>query len=277
MTIATPKEVHDGLIMAGICGHWDESLNYFQEDQIVGCFLQGSQNYNLDTPESDIDTKLIVTPTFAQLGLNKAPVSTTHVRDNNEHIDFKDIRLYVQCFRKQNLNFLEILFTPFSILNPLYRNEWNRLVAAREEIAHMNPWKAVKTMKGIAENKYEHMKHPFPSKIETLEKYGYDPKELCHLVRVWDYMLRYIQGETYANCLIPDQNMRDFLIRIKQGAYSADVAEAIANFCLNETENIADSFCAKTVDQENGEAQELLEDVCLQIMKISMKKELNET
>ena len=42
--------------------HYVEALEYFPERSIVGLFLQGSQNYGLDTPNSDIDTKLIVVP-----------------------------------------------------------------------------------------------------------------------------------------------------------------------------------------------------------------------
>ena len=105
--IASPQEIRDGLIMKRVCDHYNESLNYFSEDQIVGCFLQGSQNYGLDHEGSDVDTKLIVVPNFRDICLNKKPVSTTHVRANEEHTDWKDIRLYMDTFRKQNLNFLE--------------------------------------------------------------------------------------------------------------------------------------------------------------------------
>ena len=35
-------------IMSRLREHYDESLKYFKEEQIVGCFLQGSQNYQLD-------------------------------------------------------------------------------------------------------------------------------------------------------------------------------------------------------------------------------------
>ena len=80
-------------IMEGVHDHFEEALQYFPKDNIVGIFLQGSQNYGLDTENSDIDTKLIVTPTFEDLALNKQPQSTTHVRANAEHIDIKDIRM----------------------------------------------------------------------------------------------------------------------------------------------------------------------------------------
>ena len=59
----------------------------------VGLFLQGSQNYNLDYEGSDIDTKAIMLPSFSDFVLNAKPLSTTHIMENNEHVDFKDIRL----------------------------------------------------------------------------------------------------------------------------------------------------------------------------------------
>ena len=196
---------HEGSIMARVKGHYDEALNYFPKEQIVGVFLQGSQNYKLDIEGSDVDTKLILVPSFKDIALNKKPVSTTHVRANDEHTDWKDIRLYMETFRKQNLNFLEILFTDYYIINPLYEEQWNRLIEAREEIAHMNPYRAVKSMKGVAMEKWHAMEHPYPSKVDVLAKYGYDPKQLHHLFRVEEYLTRYINGETYKDCLIPKE------------------------------------------------------------------------
>lgn len=81
-------------IMNRVQDHFEESLTMFDKSRIVGIFLQGSQNYGLQIPTSDVDTKLIVTPTFDEVVLNKKP---THVRANNEHIDLKDIRLMLEA------------------------------------------------------------------------------------------------------------------------------------------------------------------------------------
>ena len=51
-------------IMNNVCGHLEEAYEYFPEDRVVGIFLQGSQNYGLDYEKSDVDTKLIIAPTF---------------------------------------------------------------------------------------------------------------------------------------------------------------------------------------------------------------------
>ena len=53
------QTAHDALIMKRMREHYEEALLHFPEDQIVGIFLQGSQNYGLDYEGSDVDTKLI--------------------------------------------------------------------------------------------------------------------------------------------------------------------------------------------------------------------------
>lgn len=260
-------------VMDRVREHYDEALTYFPEDRIVGIFLQGSQNYGLATPQSDVDTKLIVTPTFKDIAMNRKPVSTTHIRTNEEHIDFKDIRLYIQTFRKQNLNFLEILYTDFAIVNPIYEKQWNRLVESREVITHFNPYRSVQSMKGIALEKYHAMEHEYPSKIEVLKKYGYDPKQLHHLVRVEDYLGRYINGESYENCLDPGP-MKQELIEIKMGKYSLVDARSIADKAKAHVEEMAEYAYSIYPNEEDPEVNELLDDVQYEIMRIAVKGEL---
>ena len=275
MTVASPKEIRHGLIMKRVQDHYDEALKYFPEEQIVGVFLQGSQNYELDYAGSDVDTKLIVVPSFKDICLNRKPVSTTHVRANDEHTDWKDIRLYMETFRKQNLNFLEILFTDFYIINPMYKAEWDRLVEAREFIARMNVHRAVKSMKGIAMEKYHAMEHRYPAKVDIIDKYGYDGKQVSHLDRVDDYLERYIAGEAYKDCLIPTSSRRPRMMDFKMlSVYSLEEARVIAKEILDHTVAMADEFCAKHPDQEETWVRELLEDVSYNIMRISVEREL---
>ena len=275
MTMVSYKEIRRGLIMNRVMEHYDEALQYFPEEQIVGIFLQGSQNYELDYEDSDVDTKLIVVPSFKDICLNKKPVSTTYVRANNEHTDWKDVHLYMETFRKQNLNFLEILFTDYYIVNPMYKKEWDRLVEAREFIAHMNVHRAVKSMKGNAMEKYHAMEHKYPAKADIIEKYGYDGKQVSHLIRIYDYLRRYIAGEPYKDCLIPSKELRKLIMDYKMlNVFDLDHARVEAKQYLDMVVELADKFCASHSDQEEAWVRELLEDVSYNIMRISVKKEL---
>jgi hypothetical protein len=260
--------------MSRVRDHYEEAKQYFPEDRIVGIWLQGSQNYGLDLPTSDVDTKLIVVPTFKDIALNRKPVSTTHVRANDEHIDFKDIRLYVETFKKQNLNFLEILFTDYFIVNPLYAEQWNRLVNASEQIAHMNPYRAVKSMKGVAMEKYHAMEHPYPTKLDLIEKYGFDGKQVHHLFRVDDYLTRYINGESYKDCLKPSSHLVEHMFEYKRHEIDLETARKEAKEVLDHATQVADDFCATRIDEEDSSMRDLLQDVSYNIMKIATLKEL---
>ena len=278
MTVASPREIRNGLIMKRVRDHYEEALKYFPEEQIVGCFLQGSQNYELDYEGSDVDTKLIVVPNFKDICLNRKPVSTTHVRENDEHTDWKDIRLYMETFRKQNLNFLEILFTDFYIINPMYKAEWDRLIEAREFIARMNEFRAVKSMKGIAMEKYHAMEHRYPVKVDIIDKYGYDGKQVSHLDRVDDYLERYIAGEPYKDCLIPTHTRKPRMMDFKMlSVYPLEEARVIAKEILDHVIAIADKFCEEHKDYEEPWVRDLLEDVSYNIMRIAVENELKES
>jgi len=264
----------DKEIMKRVMEHLDEARTLVPEKHIVGIFLQGSQNYGLDYEGSDIDTKCIVTPSFKEIALARKPLSTTHIRENEEHIDLKDIRLYVQTFRKQNLNFLEILYTPyFWCPNTGFYHEWERLIEHREEITHYDRVRSVKSMMGIASEKYFAMEHHYPARMPWIEKYGYDPKQLSHLLRVSEYLKRYISGEDYGSCLITKQP--EYLKEVKLGCHNLEDARKIAKETYDEIHSICDNFITiHEKDPVDRTIDELLDDVAYEIMKISVQRDM---
>jgi hypothetical protein len=185
----------------------------------------------------------------------------------------KDIRKYCECFRKQNLNFLEILFTDYKVINSYYANQWNRLIEAREQIARMNPYRAVRSMYGIAGEKYHAMCHPYPSKMDIIEKYGYDGKQVSHLLRVEDYLERYIAGESYEACLRPTPSKVDEIMAYKLQQIPLEVAQLRAEVVYVHCLHMKDMFCNSHKEHEDEEVRALLEDVQCNIMKISVKEE----
>ena len=100
-----------------------EHYDYLEKKgfEIVFLALQGSQNYGLDVYDedymSDVDTKAVILPSFEDFVYNREPKSKTLVLENNEHIDVKDIRVMFETYKKQNVNFIETLFTEFKIVN----------------------------------------------------------------------------------------------------------------------------------------------------------------
>lgn len=260
-------------VMERLQEHYEEAKLHFPEDRIVGIFLQGSQNYGLDTEFSDVDTKLVVVPTFEQLAMNApGPVSTTYIRDNEEHIDFKDVRLMLQLFKKQNMNFLEILFTPYKIINPLYEDAWNKLVTHREVIARYNVVTNIRSMKGVALEKYHAMEHRYPAKVAVIDKFGYDPKQLHHLFRVEEYIERYLKGEDYETCMLPRDP--EYLKGVKLGSFNLEQARYAGKKAIDHVTEMVDNAVETLESVNNAYVDALINGVQYEIMKIAITEEL---
>ena len=133
--------------------HYDKliSLGY----NVVGVFLYGSQNYELDYSGSDVDSKAIILPTLNDIVFNRQPVSTTLDMGNGCLCDVKDIRKMFECFKKQNINFVELLFTQYYILNPIYEELFAPMFDNAEKIARYNNYASVNCMCGMAFEKYK--------------------------------------------------------------------------------------------------------------------------
>lgn len=247
--------------------HYNEIKNMGYE--IVGVFLQGSQNYELDYENSDIDSKAIILPKFEDFVLNRNPISTTHIMSNNEHIDLKDIRLMFECFKKQNINFVEILFTRFKIINSKYKSFIQKLFDNNELIARYNNYASVNCIAGTSLEKYKALEHPYPSIKDKIEKYGYDPKQLHHIIRLNEFIKRYLAGEKYADCLVSKN--KQYLIEVKKGLHTLEEARKIAKELCDETYKIKQKYMQENPVKVNKECETILNEALIDIMKYSFK------
>ena len=254
-----------------------EDFNYVTSlgHNVLGVFLQGSQNYNLSYSGSDIDTKAIIIPSFEDFVLNRKPVSTTLIKKDNSHIDLKDIRLMHECFRKQNINFIEILFTKYRHLNPEYAELYQPMFDNNERIAHYNNYAAVNCIAGMVYEKHKAMEHPYPTLKDKIEKYGYDNKQLHHILRCNEFLQRYINGVPYAKCLIPTDPR--YLIDVKAlYIYSLEEARKIANNCVAITKDVKQKYMDTHEVVIDREVDTIMNNVLIDVLKYAFKKEIGD-
>lgn len=248
-----------------------KSLGY----NVLGVFLQGSQNYHLDYEGSDIDTKAIIIPSFEDFVLNRKPVSTTLILPSNEHIDLKDIRLMHECFRKQNINFLEILFTEYFVIGSDYMELYKPMFDNKERIAHYNNYASINCIAGMVYEKHKAMEHPYPTLKDKIEQYGYDNKQLHHIVRCREFLWRYVNGESYENCLV--SNIPTRLIRIKsEYVYSLEEARQLANRLEKEVKFIKEEYMSNNPLVIDKEVDDIMNNVLIEVLKFAFKKEIGE-
>ena len=230
--------------------HYEEACDLGHE--VFAIVLQGSQNYDMDmyTEEycSDVDTKCIVLPTPEQLIRGTKPISETYERENKEHIDLKDIRLMFDCFKKQNVNYVEILFSDFYYVPEEYQAYWEELRCISEDITRAYPSQLLKTMSGMSMEKLKALKHPYPSLLDKIEKYGYDPKQAHTIVRMNDFVHRYLMGLSFKESMHPSPYIRKKLFDLKLGKYSLSDVEALCKDIDAETKQLKDDYI-----KENGE------------------------
>ena len=268
------KETRDNEAIAKRLEHdylYAKSLGH----KVFGVFLQGSQNYDLDYEGSDIDTKCIVLPSFEDIVLNKPPVSTTIELEDKSHLDLKDIRKMWECFKKQNINFIEILFTDYYCINTDYEDIWNEMRERAEDIAHYNNYAAVNCIAGMVFEKHKALCHPYPSLIEKIEKYGYDNKQLHHIIRCEEFLKRYIAGVSYKECLIPTNAQH--LVNVKsEYIYSLEEAKQLATNIEYVVKLTKDAYMENNPVVVNKEVETFMQDTLVRAMKRSMKQDILE-
>ena len=103
-TRAIAEIFYMSFVMDRIQEHYKYASQKFHQDNVIGIFLTGSQNYGTDMPFSDVDTKLLVTPTLDDIYHDRRGESSTMKMpdDSNELISIKDIRTAIFEIKKQN-------------------------------------------------------------------------------------------------------------------------------------------------------------------------------
>lgn len=199
--------------------HYNKVIEYgIPKEQILGIFLYGSQNYNCATEESDVDTKAIIIPTYHDLCCGR-PISVELSLDNGEHCEVKDIREMVKMWKKQNINFLEILFTKYYIINDLYKDMWQYyFIGKRDIITQYDINAAVRSMVGQA--------------LHTIKQNPNNCKKIANGWRFNLFLTKMFSAVNYGDYIYLSESERETFLDIKTGKITIDtdlLLESIIN------------------------------------------------
>lgn len=246
--------------------HIRDVQKQFNNNQIVYLALVGSQNYGLDTPESDIDTKCCVLPSWKDITQAHQPYGHTYIRDNGEHIDITDFRSMMNILKKQNINFLEQLFTFDYLINETYSHEIEELRRHREAIAHYNPRKCVQTMAGIARSKESRIFRPLDEeKNETFKRFGYHPKELAQLYRIYCFLASYTRGITFEISLKNVNRIEYFILKTEK--LPIEEVKNTIEFYIQSVKEIEENFLATHENTNDPAVDGIMEEITESIFK----------
>lgn len=264
--------------------HLDEAL---QNPKIHDWFMiavNGSYNYNMDTPQSDIDSKLLVIPSLEQLVSGKSLNYLHCMSDNDEHVEVKDIRHYFATMLKQNINFVETLYAQVWIVNPVYMRLFHYLFEMRDVISGCNPIATIHCIQGTAHQKYKQMLQSSPARAAEIENYGFDRKSLHHLVRCVFFGEYYMEGASYQECLQNNDvpNIRRMIMNLKTTTVlNKEWAINIAEDMLDGFDEKVDSYLdtikpfQKDFSALAADVKDFLDTLAFEIIKQSIAKEYN--
>ena len=133
-------------VMARVKAHYKRAVEHYGAAAVLGVFHYGSWNYGTNLPDSDVDTKCILIPDLYSLAIK--PYEVKHLAVDDEVCECMSIMHMVSNWKKQNINFVEILFTKYCIINPLYQDVWHEWMNEdnREAIARYDIKAAVLSM-----------------------------------------------------------------------------------------------------------------------------------
>lgn len=226
------------------------------QERIVGVFLYGSQNYGTDTPLSDVDTKVITVPSPEEIAFNKDFFSEEISLEDGSHIDIKDIRAFRENLLKQHINYMEVLFTEYSIVNPHYADLFRKdFLANREKIARIDRKRAILAAVGQA--------------LHTLSQGETDNKKFYNAKRLLSFARRYYMNEPYLDCIKVEKNSPKYieLMDIRMGKTKISNEDAVT---LKEDLEEMKELVLRGQTSINENYKKLLDDATLNILKQSL-------
>jgi len=165
-------------VMERVQKHYERAVEHYGAGAVLGVFCYGSWNYNTVLENSDVDTKCILVPNLYSLAIK--PYEVKHLHIDDEVCECMSIMHMVANWKKQNINFVEILFTDYCIINPFYQEVWYGYFSKemRERIARYDIAAAVKSMSHQA----LHTMHQDPTDLKKLMNTARIANTLANLV-----------------------------------------------------------------------------------------------
>lgn len=252
-------------ILARLQKHLEFSEQYFNKDRILGIFLYGSQNYNLATDKSDIDSILVILPSFEDLLFNKTWYSK-ELYFEDEHIVVKDIRCYREELLKQNLNYLETLLGNYYILNNKYEELFKLYFFNNKEL--IVNYDNVRMKKAVAGQLYNTLKQ-----AKTAEDANKENKKLanCYRLRI---TLEKIGNASLEEILSLKGSELEYAMKLKLGKATKEEKADEYDLCLRAESSI--SLALEPGKNTIKAALEAINEGVSAIMKLSYMEKENE-
>ena len=223
--------------------------------------LFGSHNYNLNTENSDKDYKYFVVPNFDDLYDHN--IYSHHFISNDLDFTVHDIRKLPKLLWNGTPDFIELLY---SCEIEGFDNLTNFLKENRKGLSALNFKAMYYCFRSRANDKSKAMLEDSPAKHNSIKEYGFDVKNACHSVRLYNFLERMARYNMNVKKSLWYENgsERDLLLNIKLGHFTLEEVQDI----IKKKEKTCLKLKEVFVEQrENGELLSELEELVRKIIK----------
>ena len=241
---------------------------------IIWIALFGSQNYEMDlnTEEyrSDIDAKAVCIPSMRELLRDEKLVSKVYKLEDGSQIEVKDIRLFIRTLKKQNPSYLETLFTKYYICDERFK----KVLDMADDIALADRKRLFKSILGMISQKKKNIDKSFGSNEGRCVGYGYDPKEMSNIARLYFLSSDLIVREkTFRESLVPDECYKKICIDYKVNPVDVNTAFLESNKFFIASKKMIENYLKNELPVDE-ECYKKLDNVVLSLLEESLKNEL---
>lgn len=218
-------------VMEEIVSRADNACGTYGKNRWICTVLYGSQNYNIDTRESDIDTRTIIFPSKEEIFRGCRANPKTIVFENGEDC-MKDVRDFIMNAARGGISFLECMYSQFIVVNPRFQEYWNMITEKKDYFCTYARPRVASCALGLANNYYK--------KYQNMKK----DKDYLHLCWVHSFMERF-QLEPFWKSLRPPRYVIDSYW------YRDEATELLLEDCVE---------FSKKISPETREQRNLLDD-----------------
>lgn len=224
--------------------------------KVIYIGLYGSQNYNCADEESDIDCKAIILPNLHDIIFRKT--TSTTIECENGNIDVKDLITFYDVIKKGNFSYIESIDTEYSIGDKYIK----------ELFKQFRP--NLKSILGAMHEKRKALTHEYPSKHSEFEKWGFDPKQYHHIIRLHD-LLEYINNtKNQVSYLKYQDNATNFMICEKRNKnnYTREQVEKCSDIEIENAKKLIPEEYTYEIVNIDAEINDYIEkNIRLELMK----------
>jgi len=199
--------------------------------------------------------KAIIIPDLDMLLDTNKPLSTTidineTITDGGymiEKVEVKDIRHYFHIMAKGNPSYLEPMFSDYYLIDDEFIHEFEYFRRHMDDYTYNVKDKMIRAVYGMSREKEHALTKDYPSKIDLIEKYGYDSKQIMHILRLYlfarDY---YLLDSNFKSAITVTDNPlghdKSYLLKVKKYGYDLKVVENLATNYIKLLSEIREKF-----------------------------------